>query len=88
MDIATACGILRRCNDEFLEGKEVDAHPLDAAAAVHEIKRYLEDARLDGKRIDELAISASMLLTPQGMRWIMPFVLSAEAMEASKRRKR
>jgi len=43
--------------------------------------------KADGKPIHELEIAENLLTTCKGIRWVMPFELSAESMEASKRRK-
>lgn len=85
MNITDACRIIRRCNESiqsYSASVECDGVPL----AVATLKTYLETARADGKSIDELLISESVLLTPQGMRWVMSFVTAAEAMEANKKR--
>jgi hypothetical protein len=85
MNITDACKIVRRCNESI----QSFSAPIDCNSvplAVSTLKAYLETARADGKSIDELLISESVLLTPQGMRWVMSFVTAAEAMETNKKR--
>jgi hypothetical protein len=83
MDIAQACQIIRRCN-EALHSYSIPRECADVPLAVSTLKHYLELAREDGKPIDELLISESVLLTPQGMRWVMSFVAAAETLEGRK----
>jgi hypothetical protein len=71
----------------FTPGATVSSVSTSLSEAVTVLKRYLENAKCDGKPIHELAISEHLLMTREGVRWVMPFVLSAESMEASKRRK-
>jgi hypothetical protein len=47
----------------------------------------LEREKAEGKPIRELEIAEHLLMTREGIRWVMPFVLSAELMEKSRRRK-
>jgi hypothetical protein len=85
MNIAEACKVIRRCN-ESIQSYSASIDCERVPLAVSTLKTYLETARADGKSIDELLISESMLLTPQGMRWVMSFATAAEAMEANKKR--
>jgi hypothetical protein len=87
MNIDDACRIIRRANDSFLNQNALET--VDGVAeAVYVLKSYLEKARGDGKSIDELLISESLLLTPPGIRWVMAFVTSAESLEAARKRAR
>jgi hypothetical protein len=87
MDIDQACRTIRRANDSFL----VDGIPGDAAVDVPEavavLRNWLEGVRGDGKRIEELMISPSLLVTPAGIRWVMNYVTSAETLAAAARRR-
>ena len=85
MQIAQACKIIRNCN-EAMVSYAVPPPCAEVPLALVTLKQYLEAVRADGKPIDELLISESVLLTPQGMRWVMPFVTSAEAIEPSRAR--
>ena len=87
MDIAEACRTVHQWQDVFEPGATVSCVPKSLSEAVTVLKRYLEYAKCDGKPIHELAVSENLLMTREGVRWVMPFVLSAESMEASKRRK-
>jgi len=87
MNVAEACRIVHQWQELFspsASGRSVPGNLVDAVAV---IKAYLEGERADGKAIGELEIAEALLMTRQGVRWVMPFVLSAEAMETSKRRK-
>ncbi len=86
MDIAEACRTVHQWQEVFAPGGAVTGVPKNLSEAVTVLKRYLEAAKCDGKPIHELAISEHLLMTREGVRWVMPFVLSAESMEASKRR--
>ena len=87
MDIDQACKIIRRTNDSFLtEGTPGDASQ-DVPEAVATIRNWLEGVRGDGKCIEELVISPSLLLTPAGIRWVMNYVTSAETLAAQARRR-
>lgn len=88
MDIVTACSAIRQCNDSFVMSRKPTVDAKAAALSVQTLKQYLERARADGKPIRELEIEEGLLWTAQGMRWVMPFVTSAEAMLAHERRKR
>ena len=87
MDIATACRAIRQCNASFVMLKTPTLDAKAAALSVATLKDFLEQARSDGKPIRELDIEQSLLWTPQGMRWVMPFVQSAEEMLARERSK-
>ena len=87
MHIDDACRAIRRCSDA-IASYQVPAHCVDVPLAVVTLKRYLEQSRDDGQPLDELLISESMLLTPQGMRWVMAYVTMAEALEAAAHRAR
>ncbi len=88
MDIATACSAIRQCNDSFVRSKKPTVDAKAAALSVVTLKQYLERVRADGKPIRELDIEEDLLWTAEGMRWVMPFVISAEGMLAYERRKR
>ena len=87
MDIAEACKTVHAWNDRLSCDPAAWSDPGILQGAVAEVKRYLENARGDGKPIQELRIAEHLLTTREGLRWVMPFVLSVEAIEASKRRK-
>lgn len=87
MDIHQACHTLRHCNEAFAMRRQPSLGDTDAAAAVLALKHYLERAKSDGKPIRELEIAPALLYTGEGMRWVMPFVLSAEAMLAHEKRR-
>jgi len=88
MDIATSCSTIRQCNECFVMRKASTVDATGAASAVQVLKQFLERARADGRPIRELDIAEHLLWTEEGMRWVMPFVFSAEAMLAHERRKR
>jgi hypothetical protein len=87
MDIAEACRTVHQWQEVFAPGSAVSVVPKNLFEAVAVLKGYLEKAKCDGKPIHELAISEHLLMTREGVKWVMPFVLSAESMEATKRRK-
>jgi hypothetical protein len=87
MDILHACEAVHRWAELLSPGSSGGLSPGSLTGAVAEIKRYLENARGDGKRIRELEVKDDLLMTREGIRWVLPFVLSAESMEASKRRR-
>jgi len=87
MDISNACNTVRLWEEFFSKSSTIEVPTGDLGAAVKEIKRYLEYEKADGKPIRELEIADHLLLTREGVRWVMAFVLSAESMEASRRRK-
>ena len=75
MDIVEACKTIRDCNDCFSSGLLLPVSEGDLGRAVGSLKRFLELAR--GTLIHELDIADYLLCTPQGVRWVLPFVLSA-----------
>jgi hypothetical protein len=85
MDIARACQTIRQCNEGFSTGDATERAE-GVVDAVRFVKSYLESVKADGKPIRDLEISESLLLTPEGMRWVMPFVLDAESLAASEKR--
>ncbi len=87
MDIATACRTVHEWAELYYSGGRPRSTPGSLPEAVAVIKAYLEREKADGKPIVELVIAENLLMTREGVRWVMPFVLSAEAMEAAKRRK-
>jgi alcohol dehydrogenase class IV len=87
MDILQACRTLRHCNEAFAMRQNPSLSDGDAVRAVQSLKHFLERARADGKPIPELEIAPPLLYTREGMQWVMPFVLSAEAMLAHERRR-
>jgi hypothetical protein len=87
VNIVDACKTVRLWAELFEPGAAGRNAPGSLLDAVAEIKRYLENAKADGKVIQELVIAEHLLTTREGIRWVMPFVLSAESMEASKLRK-
>ena len=86
MEIFAACETLRICNELFCKRQKPSISGFEAVEAVRVLKAYLERARADGKPIRELDIAETLLFTPEGMRWVMPFVISAEGMLARHRR--
>ena len=86
MNIAEACRTIHQWQEVFAPGAVDSSVPKSLVDAVETLKGYLEREKADGKPIAELAISEHLLMTREGVRWVMPFVLSAECMEASKRR--
>lgn len=87
MDIAEACRIVHQWFAFLEPGGSLRDRPGDLAGAVAQIKRYLEREKADGKPIRELEIPDHLLATMEGVRRVLPFVLSAESMENAKRRK-
>ena len=86
MEIVEACKALRQCNERFCMKQEPTIDSLDASMAVQALKFFLERVRADGKPIQELDIAEALLFTPEGLRWVMPIVISAEGMLAYQRR--
>ncbi len=82
MDISEACKTVRQCNDAFVMRKAPAVPQSAVVVATQAIKVFLERARCDGKLIHELDIADNLLYTPEGIRWVMPFVISAEGMLA------
>jgi len=87
MEIAEACKAIRQCNDAFCARLESPLPPALVSEAVQVLKSYIERVRGDGKPVQELAIAEHLVCTPEAIRWVMPFLLSAESMLASERRK-
>ena len=87
MEIAAACEVIRQCNVGFVYGRPLpEARNKGVVEALGLLKKFLETARADGESIHELEIADNLLCTASGMKWVMPFVQSAEAIEASMRR--
>lgn len=86
MEISEACACLRDCNERFCMRQPPRTSSFEALEAVGVLKVYLERVRADGKPIRELEIAEHLLVTAEGMRWVMPFVISAEGMLASQKR--
>ena len=86
MDIGRACKTVRLWDDLFVTGRTAAVQPENLGLAVAEVKRYLETARADGKPIRELEIPDHILLTPEGVHFVMPFVVSAESFESGRGR--
>jgi hypothetical protein len=86
MTIDDACKTVRAWAELFSNGQSRST-PAGLPEAVAIIKGYLERDRADRNPIRELEIAEHLLATREGIRWVMPFVLSAESMEAAKRRK-
>ena len=82
MDIGSACKTVRLWEDLFTTGRTAAVQPENLGLAVAEVKRYLENARGDGQPIRALEIPGHILLTPEGVARVMPYVLSAESLEA------
>ena len=87
MDITEACGTIRRCNDALGLRHPLPTSEAELGHAVRTLKVFLERAKADGKSICELEVADYLLCTAEGMRWVMPFLLSAEGMLAYERRK-
>lgn len=86
MDIDDACETVHAWHELFSISQSRST-PANLPEAVLVIKAYLERERADGMPIQELDLAEPLLMTRKGVRWVMPFVLSAESMAASKRRK-
>lgn len=87
MDITQACKTIRHCNDRYCSRLTPTVDNADALEAVLTLQRYLQQVRGDGKTIHELQLEERFLCSPQGMRSVMPFLLSAESLLATERRK-
>ena len=87
VNIVDACKTVHMWAELLEPGAAGRNAPGSLVDAVAEVRRYLENAKADGKAIHELVVAEHLLTTREGVRWVMPFVLSAESMEASKRRK-
>ena len=85
-EVQEACKLIHKWNEFFLGGRDPPVGPPGLVVAVATVKRYLERERADGKPIRELEVAEHLLATREGIRWVLPFVLSAESMEASRRR--
>ena len=83
MDILDACQTVRAWAEVF-SSVQTHSTPSNRPQAVAVVKAYLEREKADGKAICELEIGEHLLMTREGMRWVLPFVLSAESMETSK----
>lgn len=84
MDIREACKIIRQWDTLFITGRTAPVQPRQLSLAVAELKRYLESARSDGQPISELAMADPVLLTPDGVEKVMPFVRRAESLESDR----
>jgi hypothetical protein len=82
VDIGYACKTIRAWNDLLTPGAVRRSVPGGLPEAVIELKRYLEVARGDGKPIRELDIPEQFLASPEALRRVMPFVVSAESIAA------
>ncbi len=82
MDIAYACKTIRAWNDLLNPDATRRNVPGNLPDAVAELKRYLERARGDGRPIFELSIPEPLLTSSESLRGVMPYVLSAESIEA------
>lgn len=85
MTVDDACKTVRAWHKLFSISESRSA-PASLPQAVAVIKAYLEREKADGKPIRELEIAEALLMTREGTRHVMPFVLSAESIEAAKRR--
>lgn len=83
-DIQDACRVIRHWNEVFADSKGPVEPPDGLVEAVATLKRYLEGEKADGRPIRELEVADYLLTTPEGVRWVMPFVLSAESREFHK----
>ncbi len=83
MDIVEACAAIRDSDTAINSGQPIPFSEAELCEAVGAIKRFLELARTDGKLIHELEIADYFLCTPQSIRWIMPFVTSAQKVLAA-----
>lgn len=81
MNIAQACCTVHQWRMLLSPGASVQSTPGNLVVAVAELKRILEQERGDGQSIRELEITEAHLMTRQGVRWVMPFVLSAEVLQ-------
>jgi hypothetical protein len=88
MDIFLACTTIRAWSDQLARHAPAPIAPGNLPDAVAELKRYLEHAKCDGKPIRALESAEFLLATREGVGSVMPFVQSAEAMEAWKRMRR
>jgi hypothetical protein len=86
MDIVEACAAIRDSARAVNSGQRIPLSDAELCEAVFGIKRFLELARMDGQLIHELEIADYLLCTPQGIRWVMPFVTRAEEVLAASAR--
>ena len=87
MDIDDACKTVHRWAELLSPSSRAGSIPGGLPEAVAVIKAYLEREKADGKPIKELEIADDLPKTREGIRWVMPFALSAESMENAKLRK-
>lgn len=87
IDIQAACKLIRQWNDAFVALESPDLPTAGLVDAVADLKRYLELNKGDGKPMRELEVAEHLLATREGVRWVMPFVISAESTAAQQRRK-
>lgn len=87
MTIDDACKTVHRWAELLQPGSRGGSVPGGLHEAVATIKAYLEREKADGKPIREPELTEDQLMSREGIRWVMPFVLSAESMENAKRRK-
>ena len=87
MDVGQACQLVRAWNDSFTSASAQPTTTAELADAVVQLKRYLECEAADAGPIRELEIADYLLETREGIRWVMPYVVKAESIEASKRRR-
>ena len=85
IEIQAACKLIRQWNDAFVALESPDLPATGLVEAVADLKRYLELKEGDGKPIRELEVAEHLLVTREGVRWVMPFVISAESTEAHQR---
>ena len=87
IEIQAACKLIRQWNDAFVALESPHLPATGLVEAVADLKRYLELKKGGGKPIRELEVAEHLLATREGVRWVMPFVISAESTEAHERRK-
>jgi hypothetical protein len=85
VNISDACQTIRAWNDVFNPTATQRTVPGDLQDGVLELKRFLEDAKGDGEPIAELQIAEHLLATRSALKWVMPYVVTAEAMQGSGR---
>jgi len=79
VDIGYACKTIRAWNDLLTPGVPSRAVPGGLPEAVAELKRYLEVNQGDGRPISDLDIPEQFLASPEALRRVMPFVVTAES---------
>ena len=77
---------MRQWHEMLAGGRAATSNCADLAAAVLTLKCYLEDARPRAGAVREFEIPPRLLSTRDAIRQLMPFVLSTETIEASRRR--